>query len=203
MEILTNKKEDIKKAVKCLLDGKLVAFPTETVYGVACVFDNIESYRALNKLKHRTPNKPYTLMCANLNVIKRYACVNKKTLKFLKKFMPGSLTVLLLAKKNLPNYVYQNGVVGVRIPSNKIALNLLKAVKKPLLVPSLNRSQEPPINDISLIKKTFSNELDALIVDIIKENVPSTVISLVDDDIKIIREGKIPSHILKEEYLKL
>lgn len=203
MEILTAKKIDIKKAAHYLLNGQLVAFPTETVYGVACIFDNENSYRALNKLKRRAPNKPYTLMCANLNDVKKYARVNDKQMRFLKQFMPGSLTVLLPAQKDLPLHTYQNGIVGIRIPSNKIALELLKAVGKPLLVPSLNRSQESPISDIAIIKKTFNQELDAAIVGTIEDNIPSTVIAFTDNDIKIIREGKIPSRILKEEYYKL
>lgn len=202
MLILNSSINDIKKAAKLLRDGKLVGFPTETVYGVACIYDNYQSYLSLNKLKRRTPDKPYTLMLSSVNQISKFANISNKTLSFIKKYLPGSVTFLLPSKKDLPNYLTKDNVIGIRIPSNKIALDLLKEVKKPLLVPSLNRSGESPLFNKEDIVKEFNTDLDALIIGDIKDNIPSTII-MINDKIKVIREGKVSSKEIIKEYNKL
>lgn len=201
MLILTYSLQDIKRAALLLKRGKLVAFPTETVFGVGCIYDSSKAYKALNKLKKRTPDKPYTLMLGDIHDIKKFAKLNKKTSLFIKKVLPGSVTLILPVKPGLPKYLSKDGYIGIRVPNHKIALSLLK-LSGPLLVPSLNRSSEEPLNDIKDIKKEFDNELDAIINAKIKKDKPSTVI-LISDKIKVIREGKMPSKKLIEVYNKL
>ncbi|MCQ2794776.1 MAG: threonylcarbamoyl-AMP synthase [Bacilli bacterium] len=201
MIVLNKSCSDLLKASRLLKRGKLVAFPTETVYGVACRFDSIKAYRALNKLKRRTPDKPYTLMLGDVNEIKKFAKLNKKTAKFIKKVLPGSVTLILPVKIGLPKYLSKDGYIGIRVPNYKLTLDLLK-LSGPLLVPSLNRNGKDPLNDIKLIKKEFGKELDAVINDKIKKDKPSTIL-LISDKIKVIREGKIPSRKLIEVYNKL
>ncbi|MCQ2795761.1 MAG: threonylcarbamoyl-AMP synthase [Bacilli bacterium] len=201
MLILSNSSQNIKRAALLLKQGKLVAFPTETVYGVGAIYNSNKAYKALNKLKRRTPNKPYTLMLGDINDIKKFAKLNKKITAFIKKILPGSVTLILPAKLGMPKYLSKDGYIGIRVPDHKIALSLLK-LSGPLLVPSLNRSNEEPLSDIKLIKKEFEGELDAVINAKIKKDKPSTVI-LISDKIKVIREGKIPSKKLIEVYNKL
>lgn len=202
MIVLDKEIEDIKKAACMLKEGKLVAFPTETVYGVGCIYNDLSAYNNLNKLKNREPDKPYTVMLSNIDEIFKFARLDERYKSFLDKFLPGSVTLLLPAANNLPTHIYKNGVIGIRIPSNKIALDLLKEVGAPLLVPSLNKAGESPLTNLDEIKKVFKKDLDAIIVGKIKDNIPSTVVSLVNG-ITIIREGKIPSKLLIEEYNKL
>lgn len=202
MKIVKADTVGIKEASSLLKKGKLVAFPTETVFGVASIYNDLDAYHALNKLKRRNPDKPYTVMLSSVDKIKEYACIDNKIEQFLNKILPGSVTILLKAKKSTWKYAKKDDVIGIRIPSNDEALNLLKEVNTPLLVPSLNRSGESPLKDINIIEKEFSNELDCLIIGYIKDNVPSTVISLIDD-IKLIREGKVSFKYLKELYESL
>ena len=201
MLILDHSSLSLKKASDLLKRDQLVAFPTETVFGVACRFDSLKAYKALNKLKRRTPNKPYTLMLGSVDEIKKFAKLNLKTNKFIKKVLPGSVTLLLKVKPGLPKYLSKDGIIGIRVPSYKLTLDLLK-LTGPLLVPSLNRSNKKPLNDIKLIKKEFDGELSAVINDPIKKSKPSTVI-LISDKIKVIREGKVPSKKLIEVYNQL
>jgi len=203
MIILSKEPNDIKKAANLLNEGKLVGFPTETVYGVGCIYDNIDSYNSLNKLKRRSPDKPYTLMLGDVNDINKYAKISTETLKFIKKYLPGSVTFLLPVKPGLASYLSKDNIIGIRIPSNIEALSLLKEIKKPLLVPSLNRSGDAPIKDKEEIIQKFTNELDALIVGEITDNIPSTVVYLNNKDIKVIREGKIPSKDIIKEFNSL
>lgn len=202
MKLLESNLNNIKIAAEALKEGKLVGFPTETVYGVGAIYNDINAYKALNALKRRSPDKPYTLMLYSVNDINKYAYVDEKIMKFLSKEMPGEITVILKAKK-LPNHIMNNAsTIGIRIPKCDITLELLKEVGIPLLVPSLNRSGDTPLSNPNDIKKEFDNELEYLLLGEIKDNVPSTVISLCDN-IKVIREGKVPSKKLIEEYNKL
>lgn len=201
MLVLDDSKHSLIKAAKLLKDEKLVAFPTETVYGVGCKYNSLKAYKALNKLKRRTPSKPYTLMLGDVDDIKKFAKLNKKTIAFVKKVFPGSVTLLLPVKSGLAKYLSKDGIIGIRIPSYKLTLDLLK-LSGPLLVPSLNHSNQEPLNNLKEIKKEFAKELDAIINSKIKKDKPSTIL-LISDKIKVIREGKIPSKKLIEVYNKL
>ena len=201
MIVLNKSHLDLLKASHLLKQGKLVAFPTETVYGVGCTYNSFKAYKALNKLKRRTPNKPYTLMLGSVSEVKKFAKLNKKTTKFINKVLPGSVTLLLKVKPGLPKYLSKDGIIGIRVPDYKLTLSLLK-LSGPLLVPSLNRANKEPLNEINKIKKEFDGELDAIINAKIKKDKPSTVL-LISDKIKVIREGKIPSKKLIEVYNKL
>ena len=122
-----------ESALKALNDHKVIAFPTETVFGLGVFYDDFEAYNLLNTIKHRKEDKPYTMMLGDVNDIQKYAELDKKYLPIINKYMPGSLTILVKAKENVPNYVTHNTkIIGIRIPSNKEALNLLKFLKKPL-----------------------------------------------------------------------
>ena len=208
MFILNSSKKDIEIACKLIRNGKLVAFPTETVYGIGCIFDNEKSYQKLNNLKTKkirkeSSRKFYTIMLSDIENVEKYAVVNKKIKKFLKTILPGPITVVLPAKKNkIPKHI-RNKTIGIRIPNFSITLNFLKKISKPILAPSLNREGLKPmtIKNLKKIKKEFSNEISGIIITKKKiDNFPSTVISLCDKNIKILREGKISFYFLKEIF---
>ncbi|MCQ2792321.1 MAG: threonylcarbamoyl-AMP synthase [Bacilli bacterium] len=201
MIVLNKSRSDLLKASRFLKQGKLVAFPTETVFGVGCQFNSFKAYKALNRLKRRIPDKPYTLMLGSVNEVKKFTKLDKRALEFVKKVFPGSVTLLLPVKKGLPKYLSKDGIIGIRVPNYPLDLELLK-LSGPLLVPSLNRSDEPPMNNLKAIKKEFDQELSAIIYTKIKKDKPSTIL-LISDKIKVVREGKIPSKSLIEVYRKL
>ena len=131
-------------------------------------------------------------MLSDVEEISKYAEINEKYLPIIKKFMPGSLTILLKSKDNVPNYVTHNtGVIGVRIPSNKEALELLKIVKKPLLVPSANKADQKPALTAKEVRDIFQNEVNVIIEGDISGGFPSTIIDLTKDTIKVVRPGPI------------
>ena len=179
-------------ALKALQNHRIVAFPTETVFGLGVFFDDQEAYELLNKVKNRREDKPYTMMLDDINKIALYADINNKYLPIIKKYLPGSLTILVTAKENVPSYVTHNsGVIGIRIPSNKEALDLLKYVKKPLLVPSANKADQKPALSSDEVKAIFKNEIEIIIPGKISSGLPSTIIDLTGEEIKLIRKGPI------------
>ena len=186
-------KNILEDALKALNEHQVIAFPTETVFGLGVFYDDYQAYNLLNKLKNRHEDKPYTMMLYDINEINKYADVDKKYLPIIKKYMPGSLTILVKAKENVPNYVTHNTkIIGIRIPSNKEALELLRFVKKPLLVPSANKAdQKPALND-GEVKAIFGNEIRVIIPGKAIGGQASTIIDLTGDEIKLIRKGPIP-----------
>ena len=107
--------------------------------------------------------------------------------------MPGSLTILVKSKPNVPSYVtHGTGIIGIRIPSNKEALELLEYVKKPLLVPSANRRDEKPALTSQEVKDIFQDEIKVVVPGLTSTGQPSTIIDLTGDEIKLIRKGPIP-----------
>ena len=189
-----NKMQNIlEKAYKALNNHKVIAFPTETVYGLGVFYDDKEAYELLNKVKNRREDKPYTMMLFDVNEISKYAFIKDKYLPIIYKYMPGSLTVLVNAKSNVPAYVtHDTGIIGIRIPSNKEALELLKFVKKPLLVPSANKADQKPALSEEEVKAIFEDEIDVIVPGKISSGEPSTIIDLTGDEIKLIRKGPIP-----------
>ena len=195
MELI--KQNELQKAAKILVSGGLIAFPTETVFGLGVVFDNSKSYRRLIEVKRRPPDKPFTLMCSDVNEIEHYVEVNEIAKALINAYMPGQFTIILKAKEGLPDYVVsKEGNVGIRISGDENVRKLIKLVGKPLLVPSANKSGEQPLTNFKDVEKVFSNEIDAVIEGESNSNVPSTIV-LVDNGVHILREG-----IIKESDIK-
>ncbi|MBP5574346.1 MAG: threonylcarbamoyl-AMP synthase [Bacilli bacterium] len=184
--------KEFENALKALNNHQVIAFPTETVFGLGVFFDDEKAYQLLNEIKRRKEDKPYTMMLDATNKISDYAFLDEKYLPIINKYMPGSLTILLKSKSNVPAYVTHNtGVIGIRIPSNKEALELLKYVKKPLLVPSANRCDEKPALNDEEVEAIFGDEVKAIIKGKAIGGLPSTIIDLTGEQIKIVREGPI------------
>ena len=185
---------------KTMDDGELIAFPTDTVYGLgAKVFDSVAQERIM-ELKNRDCSKRFAVLCANLEQIEELAYIDDKAKKIINKFLPGGLTLILKAKnKNIHNYAIDD-TVAVRIPKHPIALKLLLE-NGPLATTSVNLSGQKPLNDYDIIKETFKNKIDYIYNDptnIEYSNVPSTIIDMTSD-LKVIREGDIKL----EEILKI
>ena len=185
--------EKFTKALEVLNKHQVIAFPTETVFGLGVFYDDQEAYELLNKIKQRREDKPYTMMLSKVEDINKYAFVNEKYQKLINKYMPGSLTILVKSKDNVPIYVTHNtGVIGIRIPSNKEALDLLAFVKKPLLVPSANKADQKPALSEQEVKEIFHDEIAFVVPGQISSGEPSTIIDLTGDEIKLVRKGPIP-----------
>lgn len=184
----------LKTAKNALLNHKVIAFPTETVCGLGVYFDDEEAYHLLNKIKGRPEDKPYTMMLAEVSEIFKYAYIDSKTLKIINEFMPGPVTLLLKAKDNIPSWVTHNtNKIGIRVPNHAYLQEILKYMGKPLLVPSANKSNCPPLSNMDDVKKVFGNEIEFYFDKDADNEKPSTIIDLYDN-IKVIRLGQISSN---------
>lgn len=185
--------EVLKKAAEVLKKGGIIAFPTETVFGLGIIFDNEETYNRLNLIKGRPDNKPYTMMLADPKDIEKYAVVSKDCRKLINAYMPGPITILLPTKNNVPNWVtHGSSKIGIRISSEKDILDLIRLTGKPLLVPSANKSGEKPTLDSVEARKVFGNDVDFYIEGVSGCKKPSTIVDTCDT-ITVVREGDLSS----------
>jgi len=185
-------KNNIEEAIKVLLAGGLLAFPTETVYGLGVLATSKDNYDKLVKAKNRHPDKPFTLMISKTKQVEKYLEVNDLTRKIIDKCMPGALTLILKAKMGVPDYVdHGTGFVGIRMPDDKFVLDLIDTVDEPLFVPSCNKADEPPCINALEVKSAFKDELDACIDGNCNGGVPSTIIKVDGDKITLIRQGNL------------
>ena len=189
-------KKTFDKAVDLIKKGKVISFATETVYGVGVIFDNKDAFDSLVSVKRRSPDKPFSMMLADISELDKYAILDERAKRIVNKFMPGEITILVKAK-NVPDWVtLGTGIVGIRIPNDDFVRNLIRNVGKPMLVTSANRSGMPTLTKYEDVVNDFK-ELELIIEGECQSNLPSTIINTVGD-IKIIRVGSVS----EQEILK-
>lgn len=181
----------IKTAINLLKKGEIVAFPTETVYGLGVIFDSERAFNDLVKVKQRKPDKPFTLMCSSIEEVGKYAEVNEKARKIITKFLPGELTIILNTLPGVPKWVdLGTGHIGIRVPGDNLVLEMIRLVGKPLLVPSANRADQRPLTKDEEVIKEFENDISGVVLGQSKGATPSTVITAYDKII-MLREGNL------------
>ncbi len=197
---------NLDQAAEILRQGGLVAFPTETVFGLGVVYDDEQAFNRLVSVKNRRPDKPFTLMCAAVDDIEHFAYVSDVTRAILDTFLPGPLTIILPVVKKMPVWVHLNtGKVGIRVSNLQTIQSLIMKVGKPLLVPSANKAEQPPALTPDEVLAVFDGEIDALVFGNVTSGTPSTVIEIdQDDNIKLIRQGMITLEqikLIKKEHV--
>ena len=197
------KQTQLDEAAEILKNGGLIAFPTETVFGLGVVYDDKQAYDRLVSVKRRPPEKPFTLMLADIEDIEKYAKLNPISKALIKNFMPGQFTMITDAQPGLPGWcVSEIGRVGIRIADYDLIRNLIRRTGKPLLVPSANRSGEEPSTTSSEVSKVFGDELDAVIEGESISNTPSTVVLVEEKFTHVFREGVVTMDQIREVISK-
>lgn len=188
-----NLKEVVRELSEVLTKGKVVVCPTDTIYGLVADATNKKAVKKIFEMKKRPEGKPFPVFVKDLNTVKKFAKINKRQEKFLKKVWPGKTTVILKAKKGAKLYTIYKNTIGVRIPDYKLLNILLKRLNRPLAETSVNISGWPPLIDIKKIISQFKNKKSQpdLIIDAgkLSKSKPSTVIDFVGDKFKILRKG--------------
>ena len=185
---------EIKKIAQNIKNGKIVVFPTETVYGIGTNGLSKEAIENLFKIKQRPKEKPISLLVSDINMIDKVAKeINDIEYKLIKKFMPGPVTIILRKKELIPN-ILTNGseFVGIRIPDDEIAIKLIEYSGVPIATTSANISGKEANTNLKDIMIELKDKVDYYIDGgISKIGRASTVIKVEDNKIKILREGSI------------
>lgn len=180
----------IHQVCDSLKKGGVIAYPTDTTYGLGCDIFSRQGLRNIYQIKHRDARKPFSFICADLSDVARYAHVSNFAFKIMKRHLPGPYTFVLEATRIVPDsLVTRQKTVGIRIPDDPIALAIVRELQHPLVTTSANLSGEEPMHDPQEINQRMGKQLDLVIDGGMRLGNPSTVISLLNDQIEVLREG--------------
>lgn len=184
---------DKGEIVRLLKEGEIIAFPTETVYGLGAIATDEKAFESLVQVKQRPPLKPFTVMCANFTQAMQYAQLDVGTLALMREFLPGEITLLLRRRPNVPDHVSMGQpYIGIRIPAMPEVREVIEAVGAPLLVPSANISGDAPALNGEEAMAIFSGKIAGVVAGECKGKVPSTIVKIDGGEVSLVREGPIP-----------
>ncbi len=184
----------IARVVKVLKDGGLVIYPTDTVYGLGCDITNTKALERIAKIKGVKLDKAnFSFICHDLSNLSDYVKqIDTATFKILKRALPGPYTFILPGNNNLPKEFKKKTTVGIRIPDNSIALEIVRQLGNPIVSTSIYDEDEviEYTTDPELIFEKWQNLVDMVIDGGYGDNVGSTIIDLSSDEPIVVREGK-------------
>lgn len=188
-----NEKE-IAKVVKILKEGGLIIYPTDTVYGLGCDITNTKALERIAKIKGIKLEKAnFSFVCHDLSNISDYIKqIDTPTFKILKRALPGPYTFILPGNNNLPKEFKKKTTVGIRVPDNEIALEIVRKLGNPIVSTSIHDEDEviEYTTDPELIFEKWQNIVDVVIDGGYGDNEASTIIDLSEGEPIVIREGK-------------
>ena len=185
---------EINKVVKILKSGGLIIYPTDTVYGLGCDITNLKALERIALIKGIKLDKAnFSFVCHDLSNLSDYVKqIDTSTFKILKRALPGPYTFILPGSKSLPNPFKKKKTVGIRIPDNNIALEIVRQLGNPIVSTSIYDEDEvlEYTTDPELILEKWDNLVDCVIDGGYGGNEGSTVIDLSFDRPEVVREGK-------------
>ncbi|WP_339045770.1 L-threonylcarbamoyladenylate synthase [Candidatus Mesenet endosymbiont of Agriotes lineatus] len=190
--------------INALNNGKLICFPTETVYALSCNANDASAIDKIYKIKKRNKDKPLSVFVANIDQLKDIAIVKENYLAPIKYFSPGPITFILPLKENsrLPKEFFQS-TIGIRIPNHPIALKILNEFKNVVVATSINISGEKSVSRACDIPGDIKKEASIIIEDDkLVMGVESTIVDLTTDEISVLRRGKVTEENVKTVFDK-
>ena len=186
--------EGRRRAIELLRAGQVIAFPTDTVYGLAARAADGRAVRRVYELKGRSLSQPLILMVREAAEVEEWARVDDRSRRYVERWWPGPLTLVLPARPDLrpPLAVGRPRAVAVRIPDHPLALELLAEAGEALATTSANRSGEPPA--LTALEAAWVGGL-AVVLDggQAPGGVPSTLLDLTGPEPRVLREGPVPA----------
>src|SRR5210317_631599 len=180
----------VRKVADTLKGGGIIAYPTDTHYGIGCDILNKKAIERIYQLKQRNKNKPFSFICSGLKNISDYAKVSNYAYKTMRRLLPGPYTFILEGSKLVPKIMLtKRKTAGIRVPDHKICLELVEGLGNPIINTSATMPDGSILNDASLIHDIFKNRIDLVIDGDIVPGKPSSVISLINDTPEVIRKG--------------
>ena len=181
----------ITQVVDVIKRGGIIAYPTDTYYGIGCDIMNKKAIEKIYLLKQRDKIKPFSFLCSDLKNISHYAKVSNYAYKTMKRLLPGPYTFVLEGSKLVPKIMLtKRKTAGIRVPDNSICLEMVKVLGNPIISTSASMPDGTLFFDPSLIHDYFQSRIDIVIDGGPVPGYPSSVISLINDMPEVIREGR-------------
>ncbi|MEE4359049.1 MAG: L-threonylcarbamoyladenylate synthase [Desulfococcaceae bacterium] len=180
----------IRQVSDILKDGGVIAYPTDTYYGIGCDIMNKKAIQRIYQLKQRDKKKPFSFICSDLKNISDYAKVSNYQYKNMRRLLPGPYTFILEGSKLVPKIMLtKRKTAGIRVPDHPICLELVAGLGHPVISTSATKPDGEIFYDPSFIDEYFGSRIDAVIDGGPVQGEPSSVVSLMDDIPEILRKG--------------
>lgn len=181
----------IARAVQVLERGGVIAYPTDTYYGLGCDLMSKKAIERLYQLKGRDKKKPLSFLCPDLSDVAKYAHVSNFAYRTMKGLTPGAFTFILEATRIVPEVMMsKQKQVGIRVPDAPLARALAAGLGRPLITTSATDDEGEPLIDAKDIKEKLGHGLDLILDGGVTLMEPSTVVSLIGDSMEVLRQGK-------------
>ena len=174
----------LEKAIAILKKGGIVIFPTDTVYGIGCRFDDKDAISHLYKIKKTPSGQPLPILVSDLSQVEKLALINKTREELIKKYWPGALTIILRSKKNKEK-------IGFRMPDSELDRSLIDGVGEPVIGTSANFHGSKPPKSYEELDADFAKLADFVVEGECQLGQESTVIDATVNPPKILRKGAI------------
>lgn len=190
----------LEKAITALRNEGVVLHPTETCYGLAADIFSPVAVEKVYSLKDMSLSKPVSIMVSSLNEAQKYGEFSEKALRLAEKYWPGPLTIIVPRKGLLPSHINREmATVGIRYPNHDVTQQLLSEFGGPLVTTSANRTGESQAYDVETfllgrdVDGSGGEAVPDAIIDLghIPEIEPSTIVEVIGDDVRVIRQGPI------------
>ena len=190
-------RKDVDLIVEDLKDNAVVAFPTDTVFGLGTAYDNLNGIQKIKDIKHREPNKPLPMMCSTIEMVKKVCVVSDQDLKIMTKIGKGAITYIFKLKDEIDRtMVNGNDTIAIRLPNDDFILNMINKLNKPMLVTSCNISSEPSLKSYNDVIKQFDKLVDVIVCEDAESEISSTIYDTINN--KILREGIITKEMIED-----
>jgi len=180
----------LERIVELLQRDGVIAYPTDTLFGLGCLASRKKAVDRVQQIKGRDPKKPMSILCSDLEMFCRYTRhLDTPTFRILKQLLPGPYTVLLPASREVPRYLQNKQVVGLRIPDHPFCQALVALLGEPIITTSVALPEQPVLNTAWEIEEEQGHALD-LVVDCGQPlGVPSTILDLSSEEPLLVRQG--------------
>lgn len=193
-----------RQAAAVLEDGGVIVYPTDTLYGLGCLFNREDSLLRLFEAKGRPQHMPLPVMIGEKDDVTTLAVnVSADAWKAADVFWPGALTIVLEARRDIPRLLLGGGTsIGIRLPDSDLCREIVRRAGFPVVTTSANRTGEPPIMSVSELPGAIADCGAQLIIDggAIERGIPSSVIDLSGGKPVLLREGSISYEELKQVF---
>lgn len=185
-------KRHVDRVVEALHRGGVIVYPTDTVYGLGCDIFNRKAINRIYQIKQAPAGKPLSFVCSDLSDLARYAKnISNAAYRMMKRLLPGPYTFILEASRDVPKFMIgKRRTVGIRVPDNRICLEIVQALGRPVLSTSIASAADGiAINDIESIASRYGKTVDVIVDGGAGVSEPSTVVDLTGDEPDILRAG--------------
>ena len=185
-------KRHVDRVVEALHRGGVIVYPTDTVYGLGCDIFNRKAINRIYQIKQAPAGKPLSFVCSDLSDLARYAKnISNAAYRMMKRLLPGPYTFILEASRDVPKFMIgKRRTVGIRVPDNRICLEIVQALGRPVLSTSIASAEDGiAINDIESIASRYGKTVDVIVDGGAGVSEPSTVVDLTGDEPDILRAG--------------